>query len=115
MFVTYAIFAVVLAAALLVSAAGKLRGMEQVVTMLTGLGVPSTWFPRLAAAEIAGAVGLLVGLAVPVVGILAAIGVIAYFVGAVVTHLRAGDREIVPAVVLGVLAVVALVLRVGAS
>jgi hypothetical protein len=113
MFVGYAIIAVLLSAALVVSAVGKLRRMEQVVTMITGLGVPIDWFPMLAAAEIAGAVGLLIGLAVPVIGILAAIGVIAYFVGAVIAHLRAGDRQIVPPAALGVFAVIALVLRAG--
>ena len=52
-------------------------------------GVLRSWWPRLGVAKAAGAVGLLVGLAVPVVGVLAAVGLVLYFTGAVITVLRA--------------------------
>lgn len=60
-----------------------------VVEPLASYGVPSSWWPWLGAAKAAGAAGLLVGLFVPVIGILAGIGLVLYFVGAVVTVLRA--------------------------
>jgi hypothetical protein len=41
----------------------------------------------------------------------AAIGIILFFVGAITIHLRAGDYSFAPAVVFGLLAVAALVLR----
>lgn len=42
-----------------------------VVNNLADYGVPSSWWPWLAAAKAAGAVGLLIGLVVPVVGYVA--------------------------------------------
>ncbi|MCD0443488.1 DoxX family protein [Glycomyces sp. A-F 0318] len=86
-----------------------------VVEPLTEYGVPRSWWPWLGAAKAAGALGLLVGLFVPVVGVAAAIGVVLYFTGAVVTVLRARSYKtvaypvmyLVPAaaaLVLGVLA-----------
>ncbi|WP_020549849.1 DoxX family protein [Embleya scabrispora] len=50
---------------------------------LRTLGVPDGWFPGPASAKAAGALGLLAGLAVPGLGVAAAIGLILYFVGAV--------------------------------
>jgi len=57
------------------------------------------------------AVGLLVGIAFAPLGIVAAIGVILYFAGAVTFHLRAGDMAIAPPLVLLAIAVAALWLR----
>lgn len=112
MFVATAIVSVLLALAVVASAAGKLSRAPQVVDMLTGLGVPMTWLPRLAAAELAGGVGLLVGLGVAPIGIAAAGGLICYFVGAVITHLRVHDRQIAAPIALALLAAAALILRV---
>ncbi len=111
MFVVCIIVSVLLALALAGSAMGKLTKNPKIVENLGKVGVPMGWLPRLAAAELAGAVGLLVGLAVAPLGIAAAIGVIGYFVGAVVTHVKAGDKNIAPPAVLGLVAVAALVLR----
>ncbi|WP_306371113.1 DoxX family protein [Nocardiopsis sp. CC223A] len=58
------------------------------------LGVPHTWIPVLGALLGAGALGLLVGPAVPVVGLAAAAGLVLYFVGALVAHLRVGDLRL---------------------
>jgi hypothetical protein len=67
-----------------------------VVGPLAEYGVPRSWWPWLGTAKAAGAAGLLVGLAVPVIGILAAIGLVLYFVGAVFTVLRARSYPHVP-------------------
>jgi hypothetical protein len=54
-------------------------------------GVPRSWLPALGAAKLAGAGGLVIGLVgVPALGIAAAAGLVLFFIGAVVTHLRAG-------------------------
>jgi DoxX-like family len=54
------------------------------------VGVPRSWLPPLAAAKLAGAAGLIVGLVgLPALGIAAAVGLVVFFVGAVITHLRA--------------------------
>jgi hypothetical protein len=63
----------------------------------------------------AGAIGLLVGIGVPLIGTAAAIGLILFFVGAIITHLRAQDYSFGLAVAFLLLAVAALVLRLAAS
>ncbi|MEV0156926.1 DoxX family protein [Micromonospora sp. NPDC050686] len=67
-----------------------------VVGPLAEYGVPRSWWPWLGAAKAAGALGLLVGLFVPVIGVLAAVGLVIYFVGAVVTVVRARAYAHVP-------------------
>ena len=115
MFVVTVIVSILLAAGLLGSAAAKLTKSPKVVEQLTGLSVPAGWLPLLALAEIAGAVGLVVGLKVAGLGVAAAIGVIAYFVGAVTTHVRAKDKNLAAPAMFGVLAIVALVLRLATA
>jgi len=52
--------------------------------------VPRSWLPMLGALKLAGAAGLLVGLvSPPAIGIAAATGLLLYFIGAVIAHLRA--------------------------
>ncbi|MBP2371924.1 DoxX family protein [Pseudonocardia parietis] len=59
------------------------------------VGVPESWLTPLGLLKAAGAVGLLLGLlGVPFVGPLAATGLLLFFIGAVVTHLRAGDYSV---------------------
>jgi DoxX-like family len=54
------------------------------------VGVPRSWLPPLAAVKLAGTVGLVAGLVgLPTLGTAAAVGLVLFFVGAVVTHLRA--------------------------
>ncbi|MGV9379623.1 DoxX family protein [Nonomuraea sp. NPDC003707] len=67
----------------------EFRRAEWVVKPLTDYGVPRSWWTWLGAAKAAGSVGVLAGLFVPVVGVLAGIGLVLYFAGAVVTVLRA--------------------------
>lgn len=115
MFVVYAIVAIVLAVVLTVSGVGTITRQQWVVDTFTGVGVPPSWFPMLGAAKLAGALGLIIGLWVPVIGILAGFGVFAYFVGAVIAHLRANDKNIAPPVVLGLLGLVAAILRIASA
>ena len=52
--------------------------------------VPRSWLPMLGALKLAGAIGLLVGVVgLPVIGVAAATGLVLYFIGAVIAHLRA--------------------------
>jgi DoxX-like family len=112
MFVAYAVVAIVLSVALVASGGAKLTNQPRVVDGIGGLGVPLSWFPALALAEIAGAIGLIIGLWVPALGIAAGIGVVLYFLGALAAHLRANDRGFAAPVVLGLLAVAAIALRI---
>jgi hypothetical protein len=93
-FIALVIVTVLLSAICLFSAAGKLRKEEQVVSTIHGtVGVPVRLLPGLAALEVAGAVGILVGLWLEPLGVAAAIGLVGYFVGAVIGHLRVGDTK----------------------
>lgn len=71
------------------SAGAVLFHAQWVVQALTDYSVPRSWWPWLGAAKAAGAVGLLVGLFVPPLGVAAGIGLVLYFTGAAVTVARA--------------------------
>ena len=59
------------------------------------VGVPESWLVPLGLLKSAGATGLLLGLlGVPVVGVAAGIGLVLFFVGAVVTHVRARNYDL---------------------
>ncbi|MGR6915662.1 DoxX family protein [[Actinomadura] parvosata] len=60
-----------------------------VVEPLAEYGVARRWWPWLGTAKAAGALGLLAGLFVPVIGVAATIGLAVYFTGALVTVARA--------------------------
>jgi uncharacterized membrane protein YphA (DoxX/SURF4 family) len=55
--------------------------------------------------EVAGAVGVALGLAVPLLGRVAAVGLLLLLAGALITHIRQGDepRKYAPVIVCGVL------------
>ena len=61
------------------------------------------------------ALGLLIGIYVPWIGIAAAAGLTLFFVGAIIIHLRGRDYSFGFAVVFLLLAVVALVMRLALS
>lgn len=112
MFTATVIVSVLLGLASIGSAAGKLTEQPRVVDMLTGIGVPPGWLPRLAVLELAGGAGLLIGLAVAPIGIAAATGLVCYFIGAVITHVRARDNAIAAPAMLAAISLAALILRV---
>lgn len=86
-----------------------------VVQALADYGVPRSWWPWLGTVKAAGALGLLVGLFVPAIGVLAAIGLVLYFAGAVITVVHAHWYSHIPYPLLYVLPVIgALVLRFAA-
>ena len=114
MFIAYCVVVVLTTLVLVFSAGLKLTNAKRSVDLLhQRLGVPMEWFPFLAACEAAGALGLLLGTVIEPIGILAALGLILYAVGAIVSHARVKDYPGVPnAVVLLVLSIAALVTRV---
>jgi DoxX-like family len=84
---------------------------KQVLNNAARLSVPEWWLSVLGILKAAGALGLLLGLiGVPLVGTAAAIGLVLFFVGAIIAHLRARDYSIGPAAAYLLLAVAALVL-----
>ncbi|MFD4503553.1 DoxX family protein [Streptomyces sp. NPDC058457] len=71
------------------SATVLLMRADWIVKALTDYRVPPAWWTPLGLAKAAGAVGLVAGLFVPVVGVLAAVGLLLYFTGAAITVARA--------------------------
>jgi hypothetical protein len=106
----------ILAAAMVgYSAAAVFLRASWVVTALTDYGVSRWWWPWLGTAKAAGAVGLLFGLLVPAIGLAAAIGLVVYFTGALVTVVRARWYTHIPYPVVFVAPVIAsLALRFAA-
>ncbi|MFG3510308.1 DoxX family protein [Streptomyces sp. NPDC047821] len=93
-FALYAVVTVFTAAALAYGAYLDLVGHESIGVLADRIGVPRSWMAPLGVCLGAGALGLLVGLAVPVVGTAAGAGLILYFLAAVGAHLRVGDRRV---------------------
>lgn len=87
-----------------------LIGHEYPKTQADMKGIPRRWVPVLGLLLAAGTVGLLAGLAVPLLGTLAACGLVLYFIGAIIAHLRVGSRDVVGGTVFLATAVAALVL-----
>ncbi|WP_428339030.1 DoxX family protein [Mycobacterium sp.] len=111
MFIATCVLGVLLALMLLFSAYGKLTHNPQVIDTVVGVGFPRRFIWLLAACECAGAVGILVGLYWWPIGVAAAIGVVTYFVLAIVAHLRAKRFDLLGAGMLLALAIAVLVLR----
>ena len=113
MFIAYIVVSSLLALACLGSGAIKVTRQPAMVEQLGGLGVAARYVPVLGALLVLGALGLIVGNWVGALGVAAAGALALYFIGAILTHLRAGDAKgSVPTVVLTVVSVAALVLRV---
>jgi uncharacterized membrane protein YphA (DoxX/SURF4 family) len=111
MFVATAILSSVFAALLVFSASGKLRHDPAQMKTMETVGFPIDRLPLLAAAEVAGAAGLVAGLFWWPIGVAAAIGLVLYFLGAVSAHLRVKDPAYAPAAVILLVAIAVLVLR----
>ncbi|MEV6275308.1 DoxX family protein [Nocardia sp. NPDC051832] len=77
------------------SAVSLLRRAAFVVEPLVEYGVPETWWTPLGVAKALGSIGLIAGLFVPAIGVAAAIALILYFAGAVITVLRARSYKTV--------------------
>lgn len=56
--------------------------------------IPRSWVPILGMVLAAASLGLLAGFAVPLLGMIAATGLVLYFLGALVAHLRVGSRRL---------------------
>ena len=89
MLTAYVVVTVLAAAANIFSATCDFVRYKQVSIAMANAGVPESWMTMLGILKAAGALGLLVGIGVPLIGTAAAVGLILFFVGAIITHLRA--------------------------
>ncbi|WP_405793737.1 DoxX family protein [Streptomyces sp. NBC_01506] len=85
-----------------------LIGHEYPKTQADIKGIPRKYVPVLGVLLALGTAGLLAGFAVPVLGTIAACGLVLYFIGAIIAHLRVGSRDIVGGIVFLVTAVATL-------
>ncbi len=74
--------------------------------------LPHSWMPRLGTALAAGSLGLLVGFVVPALGTLASLGLVLYFIGAFIAHLRVRSRKLAGPAVFFITMVATLVVNV---
>lgn len=112
MTVVYVVVTVVAAAVNAYGATVDFTRAEWVVDNMGRLGIPEPRLLPLGALKAAGALGLLVGIVVPPIGVAAAAGLVLYFAGAVVVVLGARWYGHLPyPAAFGLLAVAALALR----
>jgi DoxX-like family len=110
--IAYVVTSIVLAALMTFAAVRKLGHREDVVATYTRVGVPEDKLDYLAFVLLAGAAGLLAGLAWAPIGVVAAAGTVAYFLLAVAAHVRHDDRGNLPTpVAIELIALAALALR----
>ena len=91
MFLAYIIVTVIAAAVNGYAAMNDFIRPKWLLGNMTKLGVPESALPILGTLKVAGALGLLIGIAVPAIGVAAALGLTLFFIGAVCTHIRAHD------------------------
>ena len=96
MFVTISLL---LAAACLLPAAGKLTGQPRMRKSAAHFGIPWPRYRLIGVAELAAAAGILIGLWWHPLGLAAAAGMALLLIGAIITHRRAADsaKEAAPA------------------
>lgn len=94
MFTAYIVVSIVAASANIFAAAVDFIRPQWLLNTMGNVGVPKSWLPVLGILKAAGALGLLIGIAIPIIGIAAASGLTLFFVGAIVTHLRARNHSI---------------------
>ena len=89
MFTAYIIVTVLTAAANTYAANVDFRRPQWVIDNMTRWGGSYSWLFPHGALKAAGALGLLVGVGVPVIGIAAGVGLVLFFVGAIAVVMRA--------------------------
>jgi hypothetical protein len=112
---TTSILAGLMVVAFAAAGSAKLAAVPAMRTKAAHVGFSVSAYRRIGLLEVLGVVGLLVGAFVPVIGALAAAGLLVLLAGAVATHLRNGDgaREVAPALVLGLVTLTFLLLVLG--
>ena len=105
---TYLVITILAAVANGYAASLNFFGAASVKAVADRVQVSRGWMVPLGTLLACGAVGLLAGFAVPALGAAAAIGLVLYFICAVIAHLRVRDRQIGGAVFFLLLAAAAL-------
>lgn len=110
---TYVAITIVAALANSYAASLNFAGAESVKVVARQVQVSPKWMVPLGIVLASGAIGLLIGLAVPPLGTAAATGLVLYFICALSAHLRVRDHHVAGAVSFLGLAVAALIAGLG--
>jgi hypothetical protein len=113
MHIAYVVVTIVVALANGYAAVLNFTGAESVRVVADEVRVSQKWMIPFGILLACGAVGLLAGFAVPVLGLAAAIGLVVYFICAVSTHIRVRDPKVAGAVSFLIMAVASLVVGLG--
>src|SRR5690242_15318080 len=89
MHTAYLIVIILAAAANLYAGSCDFTRPAWILANMKRLEVEERWLPMLGVLKILGAIGLLAGLIMPQIGIAAAVGLVLFFVAAIVTTMRA--------------------------
>jgi DoxX-like family len=89
MLTAYVVCTALAAGANIFAAINDFTRAEWVLANMTKLGIPHSWLFSLGALKAAGALGLLVGIVTPLIGVAASVGLVLFFVGAIITAVRA--------------------------
>src|SRR5262245_286591 len=112
-FATYVTITIIASVFTGIAAVTYLIGHEYPKAQADRKRIPRSWVPVLGVLLAAGSLGLLAGFAVPLLGTLAAAGLVLYFLGALLAHLRVGSRQLVGWAVFFSTAVAALAVNLG--
>jgi uncharacterized membrane protein len=113
MHITYVVITILAALAYSYAACLNFVGAESVKVVADKVQVSQKWMIPFGMLLASGAVGLLIGFAVPALGPAAAIGLVVYFICALGANVRVRDRQIGGALSFLVLAVAALIAALG--
>ena len=113
MYITYVVITILAALANGYAASLNFVGAESVKVVADRLHVSRKWMLPFGTLLASGAIGLLVGFAVPVLGKAAAIGLVVYFICAISTHIRARDTGVGGAIFFLLLAAGAVITTFG--
>ncbi|MGI0133816.1 MAG: DoxX family protein [Candidatus Micrarchaeaceae archaeon] len=85
----YLIVTILTAAANIYAASCDFTRPGWILANMKKMGVQERWLPTLGILKALGGVGLLVGIGIPQIGLAAAAGLVLFFIGAMVTAMRA--------------------------
>ena len=91
----------------------KVAAVPAMVERAQHVGFTATSYRYIGLLELAGAAGIALGVVIPWLGVVAAVGLLLLLAGALVAHRRSGDRgrDVAPAVVAGVAVLGYLILQ----
>lgn len=109
---TYLTVTILAAAANIYAATNDFRPPTWMFANIKRLGIPERWLTPLGLLKALGAIGLLAGISIPLIGVAAATGLVLFFLGAIVVVLRTRFYAHLPYPIAWLLlAVAALVVR----